>query len=117
MGASVVVILLPTKEFVFAPKVGDMTGHKYLQLLVENEANHRAHLADALTKRGIPFIDGAQLLRSADVQPYFENADGHPNPKGHQIIAKALKALIGPCGPECASACCFCRARDQATSP
>jgi hypothetical protein len=38
----------------------------------------------------IDFVDPLLRLQEADVQPTFENADGHPNVAGQEIIAAAV---------------------------
>lgn len=38
-----------------------------------------------------------EVLASTGPQPYFENADGHPNPSGHNLIASTIARAIAPC--------------------
>ena len=97
IGATVLVVLLPTKESVFAPKVGDLGAHEYLEQLVRDEAVHRRHMMDFLTARKIAHVDASRALGSLQGQPFYENADGHPNPRGHEAIANAVKAAMPSC--------------------
>jgi len=86
-GARLVVVQIPTKETVFAPRVEAAAKHPHLEAIVADEAAFRTRVAHALEARGIPHLDVTPALRAAPTQPYFENADGHPNPLGHRIIA------------------------------
>ena len=92
-----IVALFPTKEFVFRAKVRDVSRYKAYESVVENEGIIRQQLLSLLKERNIDFVDPLKLLQNAVNQPYFENADGHPNVVGHEIIATAveehLKAL------------------------
>lgn len=99
IGAKVLFVLLPTKEAVFASRVNEKEKHKYLEQLVLEEDLHRRHLVEFLKERDIAYIDASQVLGSLSDQPYFENADGHPNSGGHEAIANAIKASIRSCKP------------------
>jgi len=39
----------------------------------------------------LPRVDAAVALRAAPTQPYFEDADGHPNADGQALIAEAVR--------------------------
>lgn len=90
------VVLVPTKEFVFADVVDAAEDHIGFQALVAWETRNRAELVAFLETENIPVIDPLPALRAAAEQPYFENADGHPNPLGHEIIARSIDAAIAP---------------------
>lgn len=95
--ARMLVVLIPTKETVFASRVEDPAAHPGLARLVENEARYRGRLVDALRARRVEVVNVLPALRAASRQPYFEDADGHPNQYGHEIIAAAVAtALQGP---------------------
>lgn len=93
-GAKFVVLLAPTKEFVFWPRVRQPEQHPHLAKLVKNEEQLHREMAAYLERRGIEFIDPAPALRSTTEQPYFPNMDGHPNPHGHVIIATELRKSL-----------------------
>jgi len=97
IGASVLFVLLPTKESVFVAKVDDRDAHKYLEQLVRDETLHRKHLADFFAARNLPYVDATEGLRRIREQPYFENSDGHPNPRGHEAIARMIKGSVRSC--------------------
>jgi lysophospholipase L1-like esterase len=84
------VVLLPTKESVFWPRV--RTPVPGLSRLAEDEARLRAELVAALAAENIPYVDVLPSLRTAAAQTYFENIDGHPNAEGHRVIAEAVRA-------------------------
>ena len=96
VGSRFVVVLLPTKEFVFGPRVDAPAEHQGLNRLVQDEAVIREDLIRFMTDRKIEFVDPLNTLRESERQPYFENGDGHPNPLGHQLIATELLKFLGP---------------------
>ena len=89
-GPGFVVLLLPTKEFVFWPKVDKPEGHKQLVLLATTEERLREEIKGYMGEHGIKFIDPVPALRMAHRQPYNSNGDGHPNVLGHSIIAEEV---------------------------
>ncbi len=93
-GASFLVVLLPTKESVFYAKIGDSTQHPGLTELAEDEARIGQELTMTLDELGLPVLDLVDHLRHAQAQPYFEDADGHPNRLGHEVIARAIMEQI-----------------------
>ena len=95
VGSRLVVVLLPTKEFVFWPHVDAPAEHQELSRLVQDEAEIREDLIRFMTDRGIKFVDPLNALRESERQPYRENGDGHPNPLGHQLIATEFFELLG----------------------
>lgn len=94
--ATLMVVLVPTKEFVFAEAVDAPQEHVGFQALVDWENRNRTELVAFLEGESIPVIDPLPALRNAAEQPYFENADGHPNPFGHEIIADVINAELSP---------------------
>jgi hypothetical protein len=90
------VVLVPTKEYVFAEAVDPDEDHIGFRSLVDWEARNRAELVSFLENANITVIDPLPALRASTEQPYFENADGHPNPLGHEIIARAIDAELLP---------------------
>ena len=86
------VILIPTKELVFSSRVPDPAAHVGLTELVAAETAARRLVMERLEKAGIPVIDLLGPLRDSPESPYFEDADGHPNPGGHARIAREVQA-------------------------
>jgi hypothetical protein len=96
-GSRAIFVLLPTKESVFADKVTDPDRHPYLSKLITDEARHRRDLISYMNGNGISYVDVAPPLKEMERQPYFENADGHPNSAGHARIAEIMYKRIGSC--------------------
>ena len=90
-GADFVVVLIPTKEIVFrdvvpVPLESDPA---YRQAIVDEQRIRERTIA-FMKERGIAFADPLPALRESlarGVQPYPESLDGHPNARGHQVIA------------------------------
>ena len=97
-GARFVVLLVPTKETVFWARINDPGSHIGLRALVEKEEELRRNLMAFLQARGIDFIDPIPALRRSEAQPYFPDADGHPNAVGHAIIAEEVRMYINGIG-------------------
>jgi lysophospholipase L1-like esterase len=93
-GTKYLVLLVPTKECVFWPRVQNPSEHKMLSELIRNEERIRTDMIRHLESRNIAFVDLAPVLRSCEQQPYFEDGDGHPNAVGHDRIAQAVMAFI-----------------------
>jgi hypothetical protein len=96
-GSRAIFVLLPTKESVFAEKVTDPDMHPYLSKLITMEDRHRRDLISYMNGNGISYVDVAPLLKEMARQPYFQNADGHPNTAGHLRIAEIIHETIGSC--------------------
>jgi lysophospholipase L1-like esterase len=93
-GIGFVVLLVPTKEFVFLPRVADPARHIGLVELAKTEQRLHREISDFLTAGGIAFLDATGPLRAAAEQPYRENGDGHLNRLGHRIIADRLAEFL-----------------------
>jgi len=89
-GVRFLVALLPTKESVFAPRIPDQDRSASLDSLVRNEMRTRDELTSFLARRRIAYLDVLPHLQAATAQPYFQDADGHPNEAGHRVIAEAV---------------------------
>ncbi len=89
-GADLLIVLMPTKESVFAKRVLDPDRHIGYSSLVSNEENNREQIIGFLEREKIQYIDVLPVLQMAEHQPYPENADGHPNAFGHSIIANRV---------------------------
>jgi lysophospholipase L1-like esterase len=95
-GSRLVVVLLPTKENVFWSRVRDPAAHVGLAELVDHEQRLKRELVQDMDARGIAYVDLLEALRAAAEQPYFEDADGHPNALGHGIIATEIARSLAP---------------------
>lgn len=89
-GVALVVILIPTKESVFWPRVPNPDAYPGFRQLIADESRLRRELIAYLEANGIDYVDLLEPLRTAPAQPYFEDLDGHPNALGHRVIATAL---------------------------
>lgn len=79
-GATVLVVLQPSKEEV------------YLPLLGEPPPDAAAPLRAALVERGIPYLDLLEDFRrrAAKGEVLFFETDGHPNARGYALIAELV---------------------------
>ncbi len=79
-GGRFVVLLMPTKEEVYLPRIGEPAP----PLVANFEA--------ALTERGIDSIDLTPDFQahSRDARPLFYEIDGHPNADGYRLIARVV---------------------------
>jgi hypothetical protein len=90
------VVLLPTKESVFWPRITDPDQHPGLREVARDESMFRERLIGHLGEIGIKVLDPLRALRTAATQPYYEHTEGHPNAEGHRIIAERIaEALLG----------------------
>ena len=87
-GVKLLVVLIPTKETVLWSRADQ--ADPALSRLFDNESRLRKELSDFLSSHDIDVVDVSGRLRAAPRQPYFENADGHPNASGHRAIADAI---------------------------
>ena len=56
-------------------------------------------IGEIARKHGATFIDANSAFKGLkDPQNYFYTADGHPNGKGHELIARTAAARLGPSG-------------------
>ncbi|HET6468640.1 MAG TPA: SGNH/GDSL hydrolase family protein [Geminicoccaceae bacterium] len=83
-GAKFMVLLVPTKELVYLPLVG------------ESAPDPLPAFAAELERQGISFLDLTPPLQTEALERavYFE-VDGHPNALGYRIIADAVLARLG----------------------
>jgi lysophospholipase L1-like esterase len=89
-GIHFIVALLPTKETIFRRKVHGTSRYELYAGLVQYEDEIRAQLKALFEEHRVDFVDPLPRLQDADVQPNFENADGHPNVAGQALIAAAI---------------------------
>jgi hypothetical protein len=93
-GTGFLVVLIPTKESVFWPRLAAPRAHAHLPELVADEAALRSRLTERLVRAGVDVIDVLSALRQAPVQPYLTSADGHPSPAGHVVIAEQVAGWV-----------------------
>lgn len=94
-GVRLLVVLIPTKESVFWPKIERPADHPGLEELIVDEARLRDELLQRLGQMGVQAIDALGPLRASGAAPYHEDADGHPNAAGYRIIAREVARLVG----------------------
>lgn len=93
------VLIIPTKESVYADAVEASQGHissTYAQM-VEMETQIRNELIDFCDDSEIHYVDALPNLRDAvllEEQIYPISADGHPVGKGYFYIASAVKDVL-----------------------
>jgi len=93
-GARFIVVLFPTKESVFWPRISDPDRHPGLREIVANEDRLRAELTGRLRTHGVEVLDLLEIFRGAAEQPYHEDVDGHPNGAGYRLVAAVVAARL-----------------------
>ena len=93
-GSAFAVVLLPTKESVFAPRVADVDAHAGLAGLVAAESRLRDDLTDVLGAAGIPVLDLLPPLRGAPEQPFPAGTGRHPNVAGSRVIGLEVARFV-----------------------
>jgi hypothetical protein len=97
-GGQLIVLLIPTKELVFADKVLSLGQSSALyKLLVTMETENRNEIIELCQIYGIAVSDPLPLLRESvehDEPIYLESLDGHPTAKGYARIADAVYATL-----------------------
>jgi hypothetical protein len=88
------VTMIPTKETAFRARVESSLGHQsYMVDLWKAEGRARANASVFFAREHIATIDTLPLLEAliaSDVNPYPEDADGHPVEAGYDAIARAI---------------------------
>ena len=93
-GSAFAVVLLPTKESVFAPRVADVGAHAGLAGLVAAESRLRDDLTAVLGAAGVPVLDLLPPLRGAPEQPYPAGTGRHPNVTGSRVIGLEVARFV-----------------------
>jgi len=91
-----VVVLIPTKEFVFRRLVEHPTSS--YERLIEQESSFWRSTKEFLERGKIEYVDALPALEAAvekGVEPYPITWDGHPNALGHLAIARRVAASLG----------------------
>jgi hypothetical protein len=98
IGASCAVVLLPTKERVFADEAlgrPDLKHGDALMRLVSDEAAVVGRIKSQLDAIGMPYVDllrPFETLRSEGI--YSTNQDIHPNARGYGVIAEEVATAM-----------------------
>jgi len=97
-GIRFIVLLIPTKEFVFSEQAEGVTSQNY-HALVRNELQFWQETKFFLEDHSILYID-ALLPLQAELEtgfpPYRITSDGHPNKHGYRAIAGAINSYLAP---------------------
>jgi hypothetical protein len=93
-GRRLFVVIIPTKETAFRSRVDKaLAGEPYLAELWRREARARMSAVQFFEQSGIDVIDtlpALEALIASGINPYWDNADGHPREAGHKAIAAAV---------------------------
>lgn len=101
LGAELLVVLIPTKEEVYAPLLherGTPLSPSYEELL-RRTAAVKGGLKAAMNMEGLGWIDVTSALQREARRGrrlYPESHDGHPTAAGHRVIAATLQAALEP---------------------
>jgi len=97
-GTKLIVLLIPTKEFVYASKAASLGRVDFIYAeLIKIETADRDEIENHCLERSIQVADSLPGLREAverDEQIYPETNDGHPNWAGYRLIAETVKAQL-----------------------
>ena len=97
------VVLIPTKESVFASLMRQ-SGSLHagtLSDLIDAEAMVRAQVVQRLEADGTPYVDALPALSAAAQKGeyiYRRIEDGHPTPAGYTVIAKVVASALAGLG-------------------
>lgn len=98
-GAQFIVVVIPTKEMVFAEYLEhqpQLPLHDVLDSLLANERIARAETFAFLRTAGIPYVDTLPALRAAAGGELYArtSTDMHPNRNGYRVIAEATARFM-----------------------
>ena len=97
--ARIVVLLLPTKEVVYASaQSGKVNLDQTYQKLVNNEARARSQIISTCQEKNIRCVDALPyLVRALDQgeRIYPASTESHPNARGYFLIAAAVNENLG----------------------
>ena len=99
--ARLLVVLIPTKELVFAEIAADSASAEFYASLLDFERRHWEETRAMLDEEGIAFVDTLPALRVAlgrGVPVYREHSDGHPAPEGHAVISEVVYSALAERG-------------------
>ena len=101
VGVRLLVVLIPTKESVFASsmRLSGSSAESTFSDLVDAEAMVRAQVVERLEEDGTAYVDALPALSAAAQKGehiYRQIEDGHPTPAGYTVVAKVVaNALAG----------------------
>lgn len=91
------VVLIPTKEYVYLPYIAPDDMNDVYQKLGEQEKVIRDDMMALFEANGIAYIDTLSALQEAvenNVAIYPSTFDGHPDADGYQVIAEAIAEYL-----------------------
>jgi len=102
-GVEFVVVLIPTKESVFAEYIAenkDIRNSNIINQLLGNEREASRLSKSYFNEHGITYIDVLPDIRRAlpKTNPYPRNLDGHLNPTGNEAVARAIQNTLKDVG-------------------
>lgn len=96
------VVIIPTKEFVFEEFLRDRTDSlplgTFVQNVIDNERQARLQIVEFFDERNIEYVDSHPRLQSAaGTERLYANSatDMHPNNNGYRVIAEAIAEYLG----------------------
>lgn len=94
-GIYFVVVLIPTKESVYARYIQNnstLSNSEVIDQLIDSECKINGKIKEFFKANDIKFVDVLDPLREAigEIQTYPSNSDGHPTKYGYEIIAQTL---------------------------
>lgn len=98
-GITFIVLLLPTKESVYAPMIqssGALKDSRAIHELIRYEHEVNSIAKNYFTEHNIHFVEVLDALQAATKhrQVYPSTADTHPNKHGHECIAKSINEYL-----------------------
>ncbi|GEM_PF-518115 len=96
-GIDLLIVLIPTKEFVYLPYVVPENISEVYTLLGEQEQQVRQEMIGLFQENGIDFVDTLPALRQAvegNLMIYPPTFDGHPSATGYRVIAETIAQYI-----------------------
>lgn len=100
-GARMLVVLIPTKELVFAELASEAVSEPDYASLLRFEQKHWEETRAMLNEKGIAVVDTLPALRTAlkrGVPVYQESSDGHPAPAGQAVISDVVQSALAERG-------------------
>jgi lysophospholipase L1-like esterase len=92
------VVLIPTKESVFADYIAgerNLKNSSVIDELIANEREINQRMRKYFAERNISYVDVLpDLRRAVPKHPYFANTDGHPNADGYEVIANSVNRFL-----------------------
>ena len=92
-GIDFLVVLIPTKESVYADRLLARVGgdNNIVQQLIHNETEARRIIISHLSDSGIDFVDVLPVLReAARIEAVYPAFDSHPNGRGYAELAEKI---------------------------